>query len=204
MFDEFYQIGNPERDRANGLGLGLAIVRRLAGLMQLDLTLDSVPGRGSRFALDLAATTTPLRHPVETRRPGSLAGMVVAVLEDDREVRHSMRTLLAHWGCVTCDGVDADEIVARVRAIGIAAPQAIIADYRLRRERTGVDEIAHLHRVWDAPVPALLVSGDSAPHAIAALHASGHDWLSKPVPAARLRSWLQAVALLPQAAEAEA
>ncbi|MEP7056801.1 MAG: ATP-binding protein [Caldimonas sp.] len=201
VFEEFYQIGNPERDRANGLGLGLAIVRRLAGLMQVELTLSSVSGRGTRFALDVQATTTPLHDPVETRRPGSIAGMVVAVLEDDLEVRHSMRTLLAHWGCVTCDGAESDEIVARVRAIGISAPQAIIADYRLRRERTGVDEIAHLQRVWGAQIPALLVSGDSAPHAIAALHASGHDWLSKPVPAARLRSWLQSVAAMSDRAE---
>jgi len=90
-----------------------------------------------------------------------------------------------------------------VRDIGLSAPHAIVADYRLHPQRTGLDEVAALHRLWGPGIPALLVTGDSAPHAIAALHASGHDWLSKPVPAARLRSWLQAVALMPQTAEAE-
>jgi len=202
VFEEFYQVGNPERDRAAGLGLGLAIVRRLCDLMKLSLHLSSSPGRGSHFALDVPATTTPVLAPSESRRPGSLAGVVVAVLEDDREVRHSMQTLLAHWGCVTCDGADADEIVARMRDIGLRVPNAIVADYRLRHERTGIDEVASLLEVWGRDVPALLVTGDSAPYAIAALHASGHDWLSKPVPAARLRSWLQAVAVLPQNVEA--
>jgi signal transduction histidine kinase len=203
VFEEFYQVGNPERDRTNGLGLGLAIVRRLVDLMNLSLTLTSVPERGSRFALDVPATTTPVLQRAEPRRPGSLAGIVVAVLEDDREVRHSMQTLLGHWGCVTCDGADAHEVAERVRDIGLRAPHAIVADYRLHPQRTGIDEVAALHRLWGSVVPALLVTGDSAPHAIAALHASGHDWLSKPVPAARLRSWLQAVALVPQAAETE-
>jgi len=86
--------------------------------------------------------------------------------------------------------------------IGVRVPNAIVADYRLRHERTGIDEVASLLRAWGRDVPALLVTGDSAPYAIAALHASGHDWLSKPVPAARLRSWLQAVAVLPQNVEA--
>ena len=204
VFEEFYQVDNPERDRANGLGLGLAIVRRLADLMNLKLTLASTPQRGSRFSLDIPATTAPWQERAEPRRPGSLAGVVVAVLEDDREVRHSMQTLLAHWGCVACDGADADEVMARLREIGVRTPHAIVADYRLRQDRTGLDEIAVLQRHWGCAVPALLVTGDSAPHAIAALHASGHEWLSKPVAAARLRSWLQAVAVLAQTAEAEA
>ena len=195
VFEEFYQVGNPERDRANGLGLGLAIVRRLADLMDLSLTLDSVPGRGSRFALEIPATTRPIPQRGESRRPGSLAGVVVAVLEDDREVRQGMQTLLAHWGCVACDGADAHEIGARLREIGVQAPDAVVADYRLRDDRSGLVEVAALQHAWGVEVPALLVTGDSAPEAIAALHASRHDWLSKPVSAARLRSWLQAVAV---------
>ena len=203
VFEEFYQVGNAERDRSNGLGLGLAIVRRLADLMEVSVRLSSVPKRGSRFSLEVPATRTAVLQHAEPRRPGSLAGIVVAVLEDDCEVRHSMQTLLAHWGCVTCDGADADEVAERVRDIGLRAPHAIVADYRLHPQRTGLDEVSALHRLWGPGIPALLVTGDSAPHAIAALHASGHDWLSKPVPAARLRSWLQAVALMPQTAEAE-
>jgi two-component system, sensor histidine kinase len=195
VFEEFYQVGNPERDRANGLGLGLAIVRRLADLMDLSLTLDSVPERGSRFALEIPATTRPIPQRGESRRPGSLAGVVVAVLEDDREVRQGMQALLSHWGCVACDGADAREIGERLREIGVQAPDAVVADYRLRNDRSGLAEVAALWHAWGVEVPALLVTGDSAPEAIAALHASRHDWLSKPVSAARLRSWLQAVAV---------
>ncbi|MEO7337729.1 MAG: hybrid sensor histidine kinase/response regulator, partial [Caldimonas sp.] len=201
VFEEFYQVGNPERDRSNGLGLGLAIVQRLTDLMQVPLTLDSIPGRGTRFRLELPATAAALRQPVESRRPGSLAGMIVAVVEDDREVRHGMQTLLLHWGCIACEGADADEVLARAREMGLTTAQAIVADFRLRHDRSGLDEIARLRAAWRLAVPALLVTGDSAPRCIAELHASGHDWLSKPVSAPRLRSWLQAVAVTHHAIE---
>ena len=53
VFQEYYQLGNPERDRTKGLGLGLAIVRRLTNLLDCKLMVRSRPGRGSCFEVTI-------------------------------------------------------------------------------------------------------------------------------------------------------
>ncbi|MES2958758.1 MAG: hybrid sensor histidine kinase/response regulator [Pseudomonadota bacterium] len=192
VFDEFYQIGNPERDRRSGLGLGLSIVRRVSRLLQLPLTLHSRPGQGTRFVLDLPATdeaVTPQRHVTPS---GSLHGLVVAIIEDDPEVRDSMRTLLESWGCRVVDGSDGSEVLAQWSAQGDSV-QALIADLRLRGARDGIGEVKLLRACFGPALPALIVSGDSAPERVRLMQDSGLSWLSKPVPAASLRSWLLAV-----------
>ena len=197
VFEEFYQAGNPERDRRSGLGLGLSIVRRITRLLGVPLALFSRPGRGTRFALDVPATDAAVLPPRALDAGGSLQGLVVAVIEDDPEVRESMRTLLDSWGCRAIDGSDAGEVLLRLHADDgeeALPPQAVIADLRLRGERDGLGEVAHLRARFDATLPALIVSGDSAPERVRLLQSSGLPWLSKPVPAARLRSWLLSVA----------
>lgn len=176
VFEEFYQVGNPERDRRSGLGLGLSIVRRIVRLLQLPLSLHSRPGRGTRFVLDLPATDEAVA-PLQPLAPsGSLQGLTVAIIEDDPEVRDSMRSLLDSWGCDVVEGGDGLELAAQVQADGHRV-DALIADLRLRPD-----------------LPALIVSGDSAPDRVRLMQDSGLPWLSKPVPAARLRSWLLTVA----------
>ncbi|WP_081650165.1 ATP-binding protein [Azospirillum brasilense] len=67
IFDDFRQLGNPNRDRRHGLGLGLAIVRRLATLLGLPVSLRSVPGKGSVFAVDVPlAAASAAELPVES------------------------------------------------------------------------------------------------------------------------------------------
>ncbi len=189
VFEEFYQAGNPERDRRGGIGLGLSIVRRLAQLMKLPLALHSRLGHGTRIALDLPATDEAIEPPQRTDAELPLQGLAVAVIEDDAEVRDAMRTLLQGWGCRVCDGADADEAMACARGQG-DVPAAVVADLRLRGGRDGLGEIARLRAAYGDELPALLVSGDSAPERVRLMQNSGLPWLAKPVPAARLRSWL--------------
>lgn len=195
VFDEFYQAGNPERDRRGGLGLGLSIVRRLAQLMQLPLALHSRPGRGSRFVLDLPAFTHALPAEVPTDEKESLPRMVIAVIDDDAEVRDAMRSLLQSWQCDVLDGIDADEVIRTARASDVV-PRAVVADLRLLGGRDGVAEVARLREAFGADLPALLVSGDSAPDRVRVMQDSGLPWLAKPVSPARLRSWLSRVGQL--------
>ena len=118
------------------------------------------------------------------------------MIEDDPEVRHSMRTLLESWGCHVVEGSDAAELLGALRALG-GPPQAVIADLRLRGVHDGIAEVAVLKAAFGAALPALIVSGDSAPERVRLMQDSGLPWLSKPVPAARLRSWLLAVVQAP-------
>jgi signal transduction histidine kinase len=189
VFDEFYQAGNPERDRRAGLGLGLSIVRRLAQLLQLPIGLHSRPGHGTRMVLELPRTFAPVAMPEPAIDVPDLHATRVAVIEDDPEVRDAMGALLGGWGCRIVAGADADEVL---QAAGAQPAQAIVADLRLRHGRNGIDEIARLRRAWGA-VPAMIVSGDSAPERVRLMQDSGLPWLAKPVPAARLRSWLTQV-----------
>jgi signal transduction histidine kinase/CheY-like chemotaxis protein len=200
VFDEFYQAGNPERDRRGGLGLGLSIVRRLSELMNLPLALHSRLGHGSRFALDLPAYLQPLCAIAFTDERATLPALVIAVIDDDAEVRDAMRSLLHSWHCDVVDGADADEVLKAVSA-GHPPPRAVVADLRLLGGRDGVAEVARLRAAFGAALPALLVSGDSAPERVRMMQDSGLPWLAKPVSPARLRSWLSRAAHLARRVE---
>jgi two-component system, sensor histidine kinase len=193
VFDEFVQLGNPERDRTKGLGLGLAIVRRLANLLAIPLTLESTPGEGSTFTLMLPMGDPLLaidRTPVEKVLPNSLAGVIVAVIDDEADVREGMRSLLVGWGCRVFAGEDAATVVAKLETSGMA-PDVVLADYRLRENTTGVEAIQALRAHFQHDIPAAIVTGDTAPERLSEAQASGHVLLHKPLRPAKLRVLLQ-------------
>ncbi len=190
VFQEFFQIGNPERNRAEGLGLGLSIVRRLAHLLGHRLALDSIVGHGSRFSLELPADTEPVAAGVPAIDPTSIEGLSVAVIDDDAQVRESMSVLLRHWGCDVVAGASAEDVLACAGSAAAQRLRAAVVDYQLRDGRTGIEAIQALRAVCGSALPALLVSGASSASMLAQVRASGCPWLSKPVAAARLRSWL--------------
>jgi CheY-like chemotaxis protein len=193
VFEEFVQLGNPERDRTKGLGLGLAIVRRLAGLLQLPITLVSEPGKGSTFALSLPPGNPDEavdRVPGTEAAPNSLAGRLVAVIDDEADVRSGMHKLLEGWGCRVFAGEDASTVIARLTAERIV-PEVVLADYRLRGNTTGVQAIQALRDHFGIDIPAAIVTGDTAPERLAEARSSGHLLLHKPLRPAKLRVLLQ-------------
>ena len=190
MYEEFYQLGNPERNRAAGLGLGLSIVRRLSRLLGLHITLQSMPGHGSRFGLDLPATDAAALAPAEPDPAGTLEGLSVAVIDDDPDVRDAMTALLTRWGCRVVTGAGAQEVLAGTTGPPVLRLDAAVVDYQLRDGCSGIDAIGTLRAALGDALPALLVSGTSSADKLGEVKASGFAWLSKPVPAARLRSWL--------------
>ncbi|HEX2494281.1 MAG TPA: hybrid sensor histidine kinase/response regulator, partial [Steroidobacter sp.] len=145
IFEEFYQLNNPSRDRTRGLGLGLATVRRIGELLDHPLRLRSTPGRGSCFCIEapLADPANIVRAPstVEQMAPNLIGGKLIVVIDDEASVRLGMHSLLTSWGakCVATD--DAEEALA---ALGARTPDFIIADLRLRDERDGIEVIGRL------------------------------------------------------------
>lgn len=194
IFDEFHQLGNPERDREKGLGLGLAIVDRVARLLGHPIEVESAPGEGSRFSV-----TVPLgdarRIAAEGDREaalagGDLAGVRAVVVDDEIGVRDGMRTLLEQWGCeVAVAGSEDEAIDAANRLTGV--PDAVIVDYRLRDGRTGVEAVARLNREFERTIPALIVTGDTAAERLREAKASGYQLVHKPVQPAMLRAFLR-------------
>jgi signal transduction histidine kinase/FixJ family two-component response regulator len=190
IFEEFFQVDGAEREQAGGLGLGLSIVRKLAHLLGHPLTLRSVVGRGSCFVLTVPATTEAARRPEPVIQVGSLQGLGVGVIDDDPEVRDSMAVLLGRWGCKVLVGETADELIERAGEFARERLQVLVVDLQLRGGRSGIDAIAAVTRARGARCPTLILSGAAAPERLAQLRASGFEWLTKPVAAARLRSWL--------------
>jgi two-component system, sensor histidine kinase len=192
VFDEFVQLGNPKRDRTKGLGLGLAIVRRLAELLDAAVTLSSTPGKGSTFRVTLAGGDPQrIAEPATAEASiNSLQGVVVAVIDDEADVREGMRTLLESWGCSVRTGEDATAVIARCDSAGVV-PEVVLADYRLRGNITGIDAIAALRDHFQTDIPAAIITGDTAPERLIEAQASGHLLLHKPLRPAKLRVLLQ-------------
>ncbi len=192
-FDEFFQADNPERDRARGLGLGLAIVQRLVRLMGHPFALHSRPDRGTRAVLTLPRHAAAAPPPAAVATAPAPAALCLAVIDDDADVRDGLVALLERWGHRVLHGADDEAVLVAWHGAGRPPVQALVCDLRLRGTRTGVQAVAALRATWGAATPALVVTGDVAPDRLQLLRASGLPWLPKPVMPMRLRSWLAGV-----------
>lgn len=180
VFREFHQLGNPERDARKGLGLGLAISDGLAHTLNHGLSLVSVPLRGSVFRLKLPiayATLPDKESAVAFGKTGSL-DVRVLVVDDDEAVRAAMLHLLRNWGC-ECEAVESIEAALAMAKTFI--PDVVVSDYRLREQRTGAEAITALRAMLGDTLPALLITGDTAPERLREAQASGIPLLHKPL-----------------------
>jgi signal transduction histidine kinase/CheY-like chemotaxis protein len=186
IFEEFYQVGNVERHSSKGMGLGLAITRRLATLLGHGLRIDSHPGLGSRFAIELPRAAAELaREPASIaiatgQHSPLLAGAQIAVIDDELAVVDGMRALYSEWGADVVAATSGDDLLAALGETG-RYPDLIVADYRLARGEFGSDVIARLRDELGLSIPAVLISGDLSVAAQRVMQASGCEVLVKPV-----------------------
>jgi signal transduction histidine kinase/CheY-like chemotaxis protein len=200
VFHEFFQVGNEERDRSKGLGLGLSIVKRTAALLGHPLGLRSRAGRGSCFYIDVPRQAVMATDAAAVAAHGAEpTALGLIVIDDDASVRDSLGALLERWGHRVMEGSDAPEALLQWQQLGCPAVDAAIIDLRLRGGRTGLQAIAELRAGIGAAVPALVITGDIAPSRLRLLADAGQPWLPKPLMPMRLRSWLQALAPTPSA-----
>ncbi len=189
VFDEFFQVGNPERDRRKGLGLGLAIVRRLSVILDHPVTLTSAAGRGSCFSVRIPAGDARAVRPAEqipSFPADVLRSRLVLVLDDELSVRQAMEALLGHWGCRVVSAAGEVEAVASATRL---RPDLLIADLRLAAS-PGADAIRAIRRALGAQVPALVITGDTSVESLQRARVLGCPILHKPVRPVRLRAAL--------------
>ena len=199
IFEEFYRIGAGEASSAThrGMGLGLAIVRRFASLLGHEIDLDSRPGRGSRFRV-LAPRLRVPRHPLrpvaidsplgrDASRGGTLAGNVVAVVDDDPATVDAMTTLFETWGARVVGAGTLDALIASLGALE-RYPDLVVADLRLADGDSGIRAVRRLRDELGYAVPAIIVSGDTGTRADREARAAGLMLLRKPVVAATLET----------------
>jgi signal transduction histidine kinase/CheY-like chemotaxis protein len=179
VFQEFYQVGNAERDRTAGLGLGLSIVKRICSLLNIHIHLISAIGQGSRFVMTmpLVRNTDYISMKKTTQETIHLPVMTALVVDDEIDIRTGMRLLLEELGCkvVLADGIDQAVAAAKVHQFDV-----IFSDYRLRGDENGIDAIGHV-RVVQPGVDAVLITGDTAPERLRSAQNANIEMLHKPV-----------------------
>lgn len=186
VFDEFFQVGRGERDRSQGLGMGLAIVKRLVALLGHRLEVASTAGRGTVFRLGVplgtlegmdqetaAADTQPMAPETDVPR-------MVLVIDDEEPIREGLRLLLQEWGyqvMTAADGPQAEQAVAALEG-GV---DLVLSDLHLGSGPSGHEVVASVRRLCGRELPAILVTGDTAGQALREVVAGSDPVLFKPV-----------------------
>jgi signal transduction histidine kinase/ActR/RegA family two-component response regulator len=203
IFGEFYRLGEPDRDRRAGLGLGLAIVDRLCRLLDHPIEVKSTVGKGSVFAVTVPLAPADKRaieaSIVPRAQPSLSYDKLVLVIDDDPLVLEGMSGIFRKWGCRVITA-DSDSKALKAATEQDDLPDLIISDYHLADGRTGIATIEWLRGELSAPIPAFLISGDTDPATLHEAKVKGFHLLHKPVNPMALRAMFnQAVKPVPRA-----
>ena len=197
IFQEFVQLNNPERDRNKGLGLGLAIVERMARLLGTEVEIKSIENKGSVFSIRVPrgnAKRVMEKHPAtSTVRRDEIKGALVVFVDDEASILEGMEVLLNDWGCEPVIAATGMGALAALVEAG-RPPDIIISDYRLRERENGIDVIAQIRDHYGLEIPAVLVSGDTGPELLREAKEKGLRILHKPVRPAKLRALIEHLA----------
>lgn len=182
IFGEFERAREDVLGTNEGLGLGLSIVKRYAGLLGIDVRLTSRLGRGTAFTLLLPGTGGELMPgPVASRPTANETtlepGLSVLLIDDDQQILSAMGRELSDRGCVPqafTSGIEAEVAISA----GLR-PDVAIVDFNLGGDRTGIDILRRLERV-NGPMPSLILTGGTDADTLSAVVATGRPWLIKP------------------------
>jgi signal transduction histidine kinase/CheY-like chemotaxis protein len=189
VFEEFYQLPDSSRGQTQGLGLGLAIVKRTAELLSYRLSVKSVLGAGSLFAIQLPiATADQFRVMIPVREPARdpvLAGTFVVVVDDDLESRFATEAIFKSWHCHVIAGSCGADVRLELSQ-HLRQPDLIVADYWLERGENGLAVIQDLRIEAEIRIPAIILTAD---HDRTITASATHDivFLQKPANAHRIR-----------------
>lgn len=192
IFLEFNQLDAGRAAERRGVGLGLAIVDRIAGILGCRVQVRSVPGRGSVFAIEVPLVRDlPQAGPVENGpRPVTgdpLPGRRLLVIDNEETILLSMAALLGQWGCEVLVATNYEEAL---KALDGKAPEVILADYHLDHGRTGCEAVRGLREHFRRELPAVMITADRSDDCRRALQRLGMPLLNKPVKPGKLRAAL--------------
>lgn len=192
VWEEFHQVGNPERDRTQGLGLGLAIVRRLSDLLGHPVAMRSTSKKGSVFSITVPLVQEEPHRPVTPAARITGDGRLAVVVDDDGLVREALRTTLQDWGFHVLAAGSTDEALEALEQTA-RKPAVVVADYRLREGRVGIEAVQRIRDLYGAHIPGLIVTGEmtAESHRQADLHRLG--LVHKPVTPKELGVALESV-----------
>jgi two-component system CheB/CheR fusion protein len=202
IFDEFHQLDNPGRDRNRGLGLGLAIVQRLADLLGHRLEVRSRVGKGSVFSVEIpladeVSRSSPAAIRQEVQEADATMSGTILVVENDPALADILKLLLdaeGHRTVIALGGGDAEEAIAD----GGLVPDLVIADYNLAGAQNGAQVVAQLRRATNRAIPAVILTGDISTDTLRAIADQGYLYLHKPIRARELTLHVQQLLMGPR------
>ncbi|MGZ0784692.1 hybrid sensor histidine kinase/response regulator [Pseudomonas saponiphila] len=191
IFLEFNQLDVGRAADRKGVGLGLAIVERIAKILGYRVQVQSWPGRGSRFSIEVPlAARVPLPISLQAPQPGTgnpLPGRRLLVLDNELSILESMAALLGQWGCEVLIATDQAAALAVLQG---RAPELILADFHLDHGVTGCQVVQQLREHFQQPLPAVIITADRSDQCRRALQQLGAPLLNKPVKPGKLRAVL--------------
>lgn len=191
IFLEFNQLDVGRAADRKGVGLGLAIVERIAKILEYRVQVHSLPGRGSRFSIEVPMSReVPLPISLAAPQPGTgnpLPGRRLLVLDNEVSILDSMRALLGQWGC---EVVTATDQASALSALAGRAPELILADYHLDHGVVGCEVVRHLREHFAQPIPAVIITADRTDQCRRSLRRLDAPLLNKPVKPGKLRAVL--------------
>ncbi|WP_347929762.1 NahK/ErcS family hybrid sensor histidine kinase/response regulator [Pseudomonas helvetica] len=191
IFLEFNQLDVGRAADRKGVGLGLAIVERIARILEHKVEVRSLPGRGSMFSIQVPIgeqVPLPIHQAAPQPSTGNpLPGRRLLVLDNEVSILESMSALLGQWGC---EVVTATDESGALLALQGRAPELILADFHLDHGVIGCDVIRHLREHFAAAIPAVIITADRSDQCRRALQRLGAPLLNKPVKPGKLRAAL--------------
>ncbi|TVQ33595.1 MAG: response regulator [Wenzhouxiangella sp.] len=197
IFQEFHRLRDTRRTQERGLGLGLAIVDRIARMLDHPVSLQSVPGRGTRFAIQVplgqgTGDEMPSR-PVRARSAQDLSGLVILAIDNEPDILEGMTSLMRPWGCQVHTACDEHEVRQVIDQLDVP-PDVMLADYHLDDEQNGIDLMNRVRARYNQPIPGILISADQTETVRTEAGAQAYRMLHKPLRPAALRALLSRLA----------
>lgn len=192
IFLEFNQLGVQRAAERAGVGLGLAIVDRIASMLGYSVQVRSQIGRGSVFSIDVPLAENPTQRAAEAPAvmagPGDpLPGRRLLVVDNEESILHSMAALLGQWGCDVLTAVDQDAAMAVLEG---SPPEIILADYHLDQGVTGWEVATAIRAHFGRVIPVVMITADRSDQCRRQLQGLDVPVLNKPVKAGKMRSVL--------------
>lgn len=190
VFDEYHQVSNEARNREEGIGLGLSVVKKMCQLLKIPITLESTVGQGSTFTLRLPTGQLSTSVTRQEQAPADLEGYRVIIVDDDKALLSAVAGIMADWKCNCVTAESLQEALEKLASQSFEA-DLILSDYRLGGGVNGIDVIKAIREQLGKEIPAVLMSGDTDPALVKRIREQHYYLIHKPVKPTHLRKTMR-------------
>ncbi|WP_299199732.1 NahK/ErcS family hybrid sensor histidine kinase/response regulator [uncultured Amphritea sp.] len=202
IFKEFQQIDHQYQTGRKGVGLGLAIVERIAGMLDHPIRISSRPGKGTMFSVSVPVSSDTVEAILQPQQMvhQDLSGRPILVIDNEADILVSMKALLQQWSCEVYVAIDPAEAIEKYLRKGVE-PQLILADFHLNNNATGVEAVDQVRAFAGYDIPAAIITADRSPEGRKLFRERQLPVLNKPVKPGKLRALITHLLQPPQQAE---